>query len=236
MPDCPEAWYGKGKVSYARKDYVAALEYADGALGLRQDACSWNLRGLALFQMGREADALHAFRQAVGLKPQLAGFHHNCGVARYHLGETSEAEMCFRRSLRLGKGQKASKEALSQLRATRGDLWHWWFSRPAQGGRLQYRLVGGALLFFVSVLVGAVLLNVFVPSVSQAADQSPQWRYVVAALATCLFLFSLPTIAPRLSFAGVPVDLKLFVPLRDLPPMPAAHTTALPPIASASAA
>jgi len=220
-------WYNKAVASYECEDYSRAQQCAEEALKFGEDAGCWNLIGLARFQMGEERDALDAFLRAVELQPQVADFHFDAGVARYYLGQVAEAETEFRHCLRLKKDHEQAREALGQMLGSQGALWHWWFSRPKRQGRRLFRLLGGALLVLIGVLVLAEVFYALVPRAPQGTYQAPEWQYLLLAQATCLFLFLLPSL-PRVSIGGVQVELQVIAPF-ELGPMLSAPTMAASP-------
>lgn len=179
----------------------------------------WNLKGIASFKIGYDIDALNSFLNAIEIKPDAADYHFNCGVARYTLRQVDEAEAEFRRCLRLRRDHKEAISALRQIRASKGHLWHWWFSRQGSS-RWVYRTVGSGLLLLLLIQILSSVFYTFSPLLSEfsplnwlykLATRVPPWQYLFLTLTILLFLFLHPFI-PRLSMGGVGVDIQILTP------------------------
>ncbi|MCX7113811.1 MAG: tetratricopeptide repeat protein [Proteobacteria bacterium] len=66
-----------------------------------QNGSAWKLLGVALKQMGRNADALKPMQKAAALLPDDAGAQRNLGATLYELGRLSEAEACYHQALKI---------------------------------------------------------------------------------------------------------------------------------------
>lgn len=64
-----------------------------------QHGMSWKILGVALMQLGRNADALLPMRKAAILLPNDAESHNNLGITFNSLGQHEEAEASFRQAL-----------------------------------------------------------------------------------------------------------------------------------------
>jgi Flp pilus assembly protein TadD len=77
--------------------------------------------GRALARVGREAEALGEFAQAVRLKPELADAHLNYGVALARSRRFSEAVAEFRETLRLNPRDQRAQRMLEQAARSAGS-------------------------------------------------------------------------------------------------------------------
>ena len=62
---------------------------------------AWHYLGLIAYQVGQHAVAVQYMAHAVGLKPGVAGYHSNLGLAHRALARLDEAAACWRRALEL---------------------------------------------------------------------------------------------------------------------------------------
>ena len=66
------------------------------------DAETWNSKGNALFNLGKYAEAIKAYDQAIKLNPNDADVWYNKGIALEKLGKYEEANKCFVKAKELG--------------------------------------------------------------------------------------------------------------------------------------
>jgi predicted O-linked N-acetylglucosamine transferase (SPINDLY family) len=83
------------RVSSDRGEYLSSR-----IVSLKQFKASFR-RGHHALETGRYADALEAFQQLVGLRPDHAPSQHNLGKALYYLGDIEDAVDHFRESIRI---------------------------------------------------------------------------------------------------------------------------------------
>ena len=77
----------------------AAARAAALTVRFPQHGMSWKILGVALMQLGRNADALLPMRKAATLLPNDAESHNNLGITLNSLGRHEEAEASFRQAL-----------------------------------------------------------------------------------------------------------------------------------------
>jgi tetratricopeptide (TPR) repeat protein len=83
---------------------------------LAQSAGEWFERGCQLdSEPATHAEAVAAYRKAVGLAPDFADAHCNLGALFYNNGDRSEARRCFERCLRLQPGHVEAHFNLANL-------------------------------------------------------------------------------------------------------------------------
>jgi len=83
-------------------ELAAAVSLYDRILALKSDLPEVHCnRGIALYGLGRPADAAAAHRQASALNPNYAEAHNNLGIALSELGRLDEAETALRQAVKL---------------------------------------------------------------------------------------------------------------------------------------
>ncbi len=96
----PEAGFGLAKIFYNQKKLEAALEYAEAALaGNSKSVQALNLRAVILNQMGRYAEALASFEEAVRLAPDDVNLNVNLGIACINNKDFARAREIFEKIL-----------------------------------------------------------------------------------------------------------------------------------------
>jgi len=104
------------EVSAARGDHDRSLEFADKALALDPDnARALWLRGSALFNLGRESEALTALKAAADADSEQADFQRTLGHLADRLDDLQLAARCYRRAVWL---DDSDGETWFQLAAT----------------------------------------------------------------------------------------------------------------------
>jgi tetratricopeptide (TPR) repeat protein len=91
-----ESAYQLGKLCYGNKRYEEALTYALSAI--QKDAKSakaYNLKGVALNQLGRYPEAAGSFQAGLILVPDDIGLHINLGIAYLNSNEPAKAKAVF---------------------------------------------------------------------------------------------------------------------------------------------
>ena len=91
-----------GAVLLLREAAVEGLAYAD----------AFNLLGLSLALIGRQADALAAFDRALELNPRYVECHLNRAVLLNDLGRVGEARVAFETAERLGRPDESGFPAI----------------------------------------------------------------------------------------------------------------------------
>jgi len=104
------------EVAAARSDHERSLEFADKALALepRNARASW-LRGSALFNLGREAEALTSLKAAVDADSDRAEYLRTLGHVADRMDDLKLAARCYRRAVWL---DDSDGEVWFQLAAT----------------------------------------------------------------------------------------------------------------------
>lgn len=86
-PRDPRLWNNRGQVHARLAQWAAAVADYDRGLALTRDPAARSTllsnRGHALRQLGREAEALAAYAEAIDLDPENAEAHYNRGVLYY---------------------------------------------------------------------------------------------------------------------------------------------------------
>jgi len=98
------------RIHAEQHDYAGALEVMDGAGPAAQTAAFQNLRAVVLQRTGRHAEAVAAYRQALGSGPQSATAWMGLGISLEALGHRPEAAQAYRRALGGGVLAAESKE------------------------------------------------------------------------------------------------------------------------------
>jgi tetratricopeptide (TPR) repeat protein len=99
-------------------DETVALEAIYG----RPTARTLALRGVALLQQQRYADAIEPFERSLVLRPDRHGPHQNLGIACLRLGRLDDSERHLQEALRLHAFAWNTRHTLAQLARTRGDF------------------------------------------------------------------------------------------------------------------
>jgi MSHA biogenesis protein MshN len=87
------------RIHVEQRDYAAALEAMDKAGPAAQNADFQSLRAVVLQRMGRHAEAVSAYQQALRAGPQNATTWMGLGISLEALGHRSEAAQAYKRAL-----------------------------------------------------------------------------------------------------------------------------------------
>jgi MSHA biogenesis protein MshN len=98
------------RIHAEQQDYAGALGVIDGAGTAAQSAAFQNLRAVVLQRMGRHAEAVAAYQQALGSGPQSATAWMGLGISLEALGHRPEAAQAYRRALGAGALAAEAKE------------------------------------------------------------------------------------------------------------------------------
>jgi Flp pilus assembly protein TadD len=80
-PTLSGPFINQGLIYLKKKQWQDALDQLDGAIKVRpQNPYGWNLRGIALRELGRFKDARQSYEQALAIDPNYAKAHFNMGV------------------------------------------------------------------------------------------------------------------------------------------------------------
>jgi Flp pilus assembly protein TadD len=102
----------------ARADFEEAAVYARKAIARRaDDAMSHVVLGLALRQLGKEKEALDAFRTAVELGPNLTDAHFYLGQTLADAGQLAEARRSLQRAVELSPEDPRLQKTLAKLQS-----------------------------------------------------------------------------------------------------------------------
>ena len=105
---------------FKRGDFVALAEYSQQLTRrLPRHPLGWKALGIALKQIGRDAEALDPMQRAANLAPTDAESHNNLGVLQRDLGHLSEARKSLERAARI---KPDYAEAHANLGITLRDL------------------------------------------------------------------------------------------------------------------
>jgi len=99
-------------------DETVALEAIYG----RPTARTLAMRGVALLQQQRYAEAIEPFERSLALRPERHGPHQNLGIAYLRLGRLDDSERHLRHALRLRSFAWNTRHTLAQVARTRGDF------------------------------------------------------------------------------------------------------------------
>ncbi len=102
------------RIHVEQHDYPAALEALDRAGSSAQTADFHSLRAVVLQRMGRHADAVNAYQQALRTGPQNATTWMGLGISLEALGHRPEAAQAYKRAL---GGGALSREARDYAQA-----------------------------------------------------------------------------------------------------------------------
>jgi len=80
-----------------------ALAHADSAIKGGEDVAIYSLRGTILRRLGRQAEAVEAFRKVASLDSKSARAHYNLGNVLYELARKEEALASFGQAIKLDK-------------------------------------------------------------------------------------------------------------------------------------
>jgi tetratricopeptide (TPR) repeat protein len=126
--------YARGKELLAARQYDAALRHADGMIeGDRLNPAGWEIRGLALYYLGRTGEAFDAFanvransdpdsetgRHATLL---MAMCRHAQAASRLEAGETLEALALINRALKIQPDYTAGRVLRARIFGRLGDF------------------------------------------------------------------------------------------------------------------
>jgi tetratricopeptide (TPR) repeat protein len=93
--DADSAYY-LGRLSYTEKRYDEALDYAIKSIQENgKNARAYNLKGVALNQLGRFAEAAGSFQAGLVLAPDDIGLQVNLGIAYLNTNEPAKAKAVF---------------------------------------------------------------------------------------------------------------------------------------------
>lgn len=90
--------------------------------GASPDARGLFVQAVTFHQAGRLNEAVACYRQAIALKPDLAGAHSNLGTALCELGMLEEAESSYRKALAIQPDQAEAHNNLGTVLFERGKL------------------------------------------------------------------------------------------------------------------
>ena len=97
------AWFARGQVLLARRDFAAALECYERAIDLNPSlANARQLHGVALIGLGRASEAFAPVQEAIRISPRdfyIADYYMTLGWAHWELDQYEEAVGQLRRSV-----------------------------------------------------------------------------------------------------------------------------------------
>ncbi|MGY6277077.1 tetratricopeptide repeat protein [Methylomonas sp. MgM2] len=100
QPGFYEAWANWGTVLQLAGDLSGAENCYRKALNLKADARGYCNLGTALYAQGQHPAAIEAFREALGLDPQLSDAWNDLGETYRDQGNMEEAVRCYREALK----------------------------------------------------------------------------------------------------------------------------------------
>lgn len=144
-------------------DALVALALANQALAIAPSfADPHEIRGLALRQLGRDAEAEEAFRAALRCNPQSFSAQHNLGLHDLTLGRADAALERFREALRLNPNSPIARTNLVLALKARNPLYGRLLSltlrtqRPVGRRRARWLLWSGGGLFALAIVLSAI--------------------------------------------------------------------------------
>lgn len=91
------------RIHIERRDFAAALDVMNAVKAPEQGGAEFqSMRGTALQQLGRHAEAIEAFQSALRGAPQIGGVWMGLGISLETLGRKAEAAEAFRRAAATG--------------------------------------------------------------------------------------------------------------------------------------
>lgn len=100
----------------ARGEHTAALQRIDAQLKQQPREPNWRfLRGVALIDLGRDAEALTLFTELTQQHPELPDPHNNLALLQAKQGRLDDALMSLQQALRSEPGHRTALANLGQL-------------------------------------------------------------------------------------------------------------------------
>ncbi|MBU2090542.1 MAG: tetratricopeptide repeat protein, partial [Alphaproteobacteria bacterium] len=119
----PDALHLLGQIERHKGNAQAGLEMIDRAVALRPDSAPYRMtRGNTLRVMGRRAEAIIAYREALELNPDFADAHNNLGVVLLESGDAPMAAGHFRRALEIRPAYPDAANNLGNALKATGDF------------------------------------------------------------------------------------------------------------------
>lgn len=115
-PDDADTLLGRGAVAMGRHQFEEALLWAEAAIAANEyKAAAYGLRGQALIELGRYAEAVESVQRMVDLRPDLASYGMVAYVRELH-GDVAGAIEAMQQAVRLGvPGQENTEWSRVQL-------------------------------------------------------------------------------------------------------------------------
>ncbi|MFA5099901.1 MAG: hypothetical protein WC547_03335 [Candidatus Omnitrophota bacterium] len=128
-----EIEYFKAQLQIIRKNFAAAIEHCDRAIGFNPyDGAAYNDRALCMIELGIIDGAIPFFDRGIAVEPDYATIYHNKGWLLNNIGRHTEAICCFRKALELEPGRAVTYDNLADAQLSLGDR---------QGALVSYRKV-----------------------------------------------------------------------------------------------
>lgn len=151
-PDASMGFAALASVRARQARWKDVLSAADAGLALEPDDSDLiNLRGVALTQLGRRAEASLTYVDALREAPTHPGLLTGQGLAMLHARRPRDAMDAFREALRIDPTHEGARAGLVEAMKARNPLYGWFLSLMLVFSRLGTR---GQILLIVGYLVG----------------------------------------------------------------------------------
>ena len=100
-----------------QNQYLKIAECEEKLLHDPNDVPAYLDKGIALYNLGRDNDALESFGKVIGLKPSVIAYYHQ-GLALYHLNRGDDALAAYDKALALSR----NKEELASIHIEKGNV------------------------------------------------------------------------------------------------------------------